>query len=427
MSDLKNNLEACKTLFPAVGGLNPRDPGLRNQLIQFIKRLMRRSLSWYTRPIQLFEGAVIRSLDGLTEQAEKSRQLESSWRHTVPAFLNAVSTVNAFGYELVKLRKELEQRVASARQEFAEHSQQECLSLRRDMENSFQSQRQESEQRSILLRRDMENSFHAIREEMRQDSEQRLESLRTGLQESDASIMAIWERIEFVRCEMMYEMKYGRQTLQAAPGLNPVDQKIISLKKVASARRQGLKLNLGCGHLPLEGYVNVDRRELPGVDVVADVENLRFDEGSVQEIFSAHLLEHFPEEMLRRRLIPAWQRLLAPGGILKAVVPDGEAMLAGVAAGTYSFSNFREVLFGSQEYDGDFHFNLFTPSSLCKILEEAGFSEIRVNARARSNGKCFECEVSAVKVSGDEVPSRTVAARQSEKNGVNSSLRGMCE
>lgn len=399
MSDLKQNLEECKTLYPAVGGLNPRNPGLRNQLIQFAKKVMRRGLSWYTRPLQLFEGAVIRTLDGLTstmdgliEQAEKFKQLESSWRQNVPAFLNAVSTVNAFGYELAKLRRELEQGLTSVRQEFDEESEYGLPSLQQDIESRLQS----------------------VRQEIRQESEQGLNLLRGGLQQTNESIIAIWGRIEFVRCEMMYEMKYGRPALEAAAlhtKLNRIEPKIISLEKVASARQLGLKLNLGCGHLPLDGYVNVDRRELPGVDVVADAGDLRFDEGSVTEIFSAHLLEHFPEEMLRRRLIPTWRSLLAPGGIFRAVVPDGEAMLAGVAAGTYSFSRFREVLFGDQEYDGDFHFNLFTPDSLCGLLEEAGFTEIRVNARARPNGRCLEFEVSAVKPPHNGVPSRTVVVQ----------------
>jgi SAM-dependent methyltransferase len=45
------------------GQLNPRNPGLINGLIQFVKKVMRRSLTWYTRPLHLFQGGVIRALD----------------------------------------------------------------------------------------------------------------------------------------------------------------------------------------------------------------------------------------------------------------------------------------------------------------------------------------------------------------------------
>ena len=45
------------------GQLNPRNPGLINALIQFVKKVMQRSLTWYTRPLHLFQGGVIRALD----------------------------------------------------------------------------------------------------------------------------------------------------------------------------------------------------------------------------------------------------------------------------------------------------------------------------------------------------------------------------
>ena len=55
---------------------------------------------------------------------------------------------------------------------------------------------------------------------------------------------------------------------------------------------------------PMEGYVNVDMRELPGIDVVATVDDLPFEPGTLDEIFSSHTLEHFPQEVLRRQLLP---------------------------------------------------------------------------------------------------------------------------
>ena len=44
------------------GEVNPRPPGLHNRAIQLVKKLMRRSLSWYTRPQQLFQKGVIGAL-----------------------------------------------------------------------------------------------------------------------------------------------------------------------------------------------------------------------------------------------------------------------------------------------------------------------------------------------------------------------------
>lgn len=61
------------------------------------------------------------------------------------------------------------------------------------------------------------------------------------------------------------------------------------------AMRTALRLNLGSGNEPLPGYVNVDRRRVPGVQIVAEVERLPFRDGSVAEIRASSLLEHFAD------------------------------------------------------------------------------------------------------------------------------------
>ena len=257
-------------------------------------------------------------------------QLDAGWKQHVPPFLNAVSTVQAFG------------------REFA-HSKEEMARL------------------------------------------------WTAIADVQANVATTFDRVEFVRREIMFEMKYrGTGTGSATEHSRP-STRILNPEKLAAAQEAGAKVNLGCGHIPLAGYVNVDMRELPGVDVVADVGELPFEEASLREVFSAHLLEHFPQEELIRRLLPHWHDLLAPGAAFRAVAPDGEAMLANFAAGRYAFEDFREVLFGAQDYEGDFHYNLLTPTSLGKILEDAGFRDVQVLARGRRNGKCFEFEVAAVK------------------------------
>jgi SAM-dependent methyltransferase len=46
-----------------VGHLNPRNAGLVNNLIQFTKKSMQRSLSWYTRSIQIFNDQVAKAVE----------------------------------------------------------------------------------------------------------------------------------------------------------------------------------------------------------------------------------------------------------------------------------------------------------------------------------------------------------------------------
>jgi len=160
-----------------------------------------------------------------------------------------------------------------------------------------------------------------------------------------------------------------------------------------------IRVNLGAGHIALPGYLNVDSRDLDHIDVVASVDELPFEAESIQEIYSAHLLEHFPLEELRKVLLPYWISLLRPGGILVAVVPDMETMIAECAAGRMSFDDFREVTYGAQEYEGDFHFNGFSQESLIRLFEEAGLSAVRIRTAARRNGLCYEMEVEGARPS----------------------------
>lgn len=221
--------------------------------------------------------------------------------------------------------------------------------------------------------------------------------------EMEAQVARLGDRVEFARAEALFELRAlhaggGMPKVPGAAESAPVRARVLDHEKLAAQQAAGvLRLNLGCGHVPKEGYINVDMRELPGVDAVAEAADLPFEPGSVAEIHSAHLLEHFPLEHLRRVVLPHWRKMLRPGGTLRAVVPDAEAMLAAHAAGEMSFDDLREVTYGLQEYEGDFHFNMFGREALAQLLREAGFTDIGFAFQGRSNGKCRDMEIHAVR------------------------------
>jgi len=215
-------------------------------------------------------------------------------------------------------------------------------------------------------------------------------------------------RTEFVRRELLFELRYGSGGgSRGAQGVGisapegaiggaavTIEPKVLNEEKLRASAGD-IRLNLGAGHVPVEGYLNVDARALDGIDIVADIQALPFGPGEVSVIFCAHLLEHFPLEQARRALLPYWQSLLQPGGRVIAVVPDSEAMLDGYARGEISFAELREVTFGGQEYDGDFHFNMYSKESLTALLTEVGFVDAAITASARRNGLCYEMQVEA--------------------------------
>jgi hypothetical protein len=323
---------------------------------------------------------------------------EKGWRQHIPAFLNAVASVGSFGYELSLLKREL----SKLRYSLGDHS--ELANVVPKLRETIASL--ENEMRSVL------DKSGAVDGEIKGlwDKSGAVDGEIKGLWDKagavDKEFSGIWEagsrynhefsdlshRVEFIRREILFEMRHRAQAERSAA----FAPRVLDPAKIEAARRTShLRVNLGCGHVPLAEFINLDRRDLPGVDIVAEVGNLPFENASVDELFSAHLLEHFPQEELRRRLFPYWISLLKPGGVFRAVVPDGESMVTNLAGGDYSFEDFRSVLFGGQDYDGDFHYNLFTPDSLSSLLEQVGLVAVETPIRGRVNSNCFEFEIQA--------------------------------
>jgi SAM-dependent methyltransferase len=79
------------------------------------------------------------------------------------------------------------------------------------------------------------------------------------------------------------------------------------------------KLNLGSGTDIKDGWINLDKFKLPGVDVVHDLGTLPlpFKDGEFDEILCQDILEHLDYVMLMKELY----RILKTGGRLKIRVP----------------------------------------------------------------------------------------------------------
>lgn len=81
------------------------------------------------------------------------------------------------------------------------------------------------------------------------------------------------------------------------------------------------KLNLGCGNLRKDGWVNLDIRDLPGVDIVRDVlRGLPFENESFDFIYSNNFLEHIPQEDTIWLMNEMW-RVMKFGGTMQHIVP----------------------------------------------------------------------------------------------------------
>ena len=81
-----------------------------------------------------------------------------------------------------------------------------------------------------------------------------------------------------------------------------------------------MKLNIGSGYDIMEGYVNLDRLPLKGVQVVADIENnyLPFKVGVFDRVTAFNILEHVRDLVQLMREI---HTVLKPKGIAHIRVP----------------------------------------------------------------------------------------------------------
>lgn len=85
-----------------------------------------------------------------------------------------------------------------------------------------------------------------------------------------------------------------------------------------------MRLNLGCGHRHMEGFVNVDLADnwaSKQPDVIADIsKRLPFDDASADEVHAYHVLEHF-YRYESDAILMDWVRVLKPGGLLVLELP----------------------------------------------------------------------------------------------------------
>jgi predicted SAM-dependent methyltransferase len=151
----------------------------------------------------------------------------------------------------------------------------------------------------------------------------------------------------------------------------------------------GLRLNLGSGTVPLEGFTNVDALpDAPGVDVVADLSQpLPFANGAADLVYAAHVLEHFPTDEVPR-LLADWRRVLREGGILLVAVPDLDVIARTIVDErpgwfTPPHGPWLGAIYGGQKDEYDFHKTGFTAPWLSWLLDEAGFGSVQKVDRFR--------------------------------------------
>jgi predicted SAM-dependent methyltransferase len=135
-----------------------------------------------------------------------------------------------------------------------------------------------------------------------------------------------------------------------------------------------VKLHLGCGAKRIEDAVNVDMFPGPAVDLIHDLRTpLPVPDGTVDEIYACHLVEHFTRaEWLF--VLPTWAALLAPGGRIILECPDAAKVCEAYAYDKVPGRDFWKVNILGDDGPGMAHRQLFTLGRLRDDLEAVGLT-----------------------------------------------------
>lgn len=372
----------------AIGAVNPRPPGLINDLIQAVKRLIARVLDWHVREQVEFNRAVVRSLDAILEALNENNRALAAVGAAAAAARDQAASAARLSSDLSASwsawRQEWERKLATNELQF--------LRSVAELQGAFQ-------HRTSL----MEANFREIVKSQHADFQGALERALVEVQRQLARDFEK-ERAEFARL-IHTELRLIRQRMGAPAGppvAPPVEvaESIPDLDWMRLAeqfrgdpedirRRQRFYLpflegcrkvaDLGCGRGEFLELMREAGIEAVGVDSdeecvtlcrskglraeTADLfEWLRATSESFDAVFCAQVVEHLPP-----RRLPEFVRLAAgvlrPGGLLIVETPNPQCL----------------AIFATHFYLDPSHVRPVPAPLLRFLMEEAGFSGIQVH------------------------------------------------
>lgn len=154
--------------------------------------------------------------------------------------------------------------------------------------------------------------------------------------------------------------------------------------------RLGVKAHLGCGEDRLPGYLNIDCRYTPAVDVALDLNKLVLPSGSCERVYSHAFFVHLYRDRRLAHLIGVRRALSAEGTVLYIGLPYFRNVALYYLAGGSGVTRPKFDLFevyrythGSPEqahgwWIAQLHKSLFDEHEIAGLLNAAGFGSFAV-------------------------------------------------
>jgi O-antigen chain-terminating methyltransferase len=284
LDSLRGHQRAARNLAAAIGSVNPRPPGLANDLVQSAKKFAARLLDWQIRPQRDFNRNVAESLVKITEALEQTGETLQQLRHHI--------MLQRWGLEGELMRQ------ADSAQQFREQTEQELLLLRQRLAAQAKAQATRAGDGSAA------SSMGERRNVAVPVDYMQLEHLFRGTEEEIRKRQSFY--LPFFR---------GRhKVLDIACGRG----EFLELMREAGVPARGVDLDADMVGRCLEKGLAVVQG-----DVFAHLEST--PDSSLDGIFSAQFVEHL-EAVDYIRLIALCAQKLAPGGVLAIETQNPECL-----------------------------------------------------------------------------------------------------
>ncbi len=403
--------DAAEAKVAAIGTVNPRPPGLKNSIVQFVKKTIARALDWHIREQVEFNRATMACVQAAIEAlAESGRAMVAMASHHQALREEMHSHVRALREEMLGTYEQLRSDMASLYREA-----QELKDIRDHWAQwrvGFEDRRDASEIHLLRTVSELQGAFQhrvtLLDQNFRELARQQHASFTEALERNTLDVQKrLWRDLEEIRGQyekiIHHELKLIRQKSAVAPAPTPAqplprapiaidwfrfadvfrgsEERIRERQKMYVAKFQGAAeiLDLGCGRgefLEVAHDAGIPAR---GIDqseesvAICRAKNLNAQRADLFEfldsqpnasiggVYCSQVVEHLPPERLPD-LINLLAKKMSRGALLAIETPNPECL----------------AIFATHFYLDPTHTRPAPPALLRFYMEEAGFVNLEI-------------------------------------------------
>ncbi len=375
LTPLLHARDAAEGKVAAIGTVNPRPPGLLNDLIQAVKRLLARLLDWHVREQVEFNRAVVRSLDAILEALnENNRALAALASAGAAAGANWSLWRQEWEHKLATNELQFLRSVAELQAAFQHRTALMEANVRETVKTQHADFRNALDRAVLEIQQRVWADFDKVRTEFERliHTELRLLRQRSALPaaapppapaapETEAVPQLDWMRFaetfrgspEDIRNHLRFYLPFlegCRKVVDLGCGRG----EFLELMQEAGIEALGVDHSAACVELCRRKGLRAEQADL--------LDWLRAGTGSFDAVFCAQVVEHLPPACLPE-LVRLAGDALVPGGLLVIETPNPHCL----------------AIFATHFYLDPTHVRPVPAPLLRFYMEEAGFSGIQVH------------------------------------------------